>query len=109
MPSGSPHGSSTTSPDIASGTPAVPVITPSWVPWYERSNLAMSGRPVNARAARMANIVASVPELVKRSRSTDGTRRRISSASSTSVSVGAANADPRRTCASTAATTAGWA
>ena len=65
-----------------------------------------SGRPVNARAARMANIVASVPELVKRSRSTDGSRRRISSASSISVSVGAANAEPRRTCASTAATTA---
>ena len=57
----------------------------------------------------MANIVASVPELVKRSRSIDGTRSRISSASSTSVSVGAAKADPRRTCVSTAATTAGWA
>ena len=76
-PSGSPHGSSTMSPDIASGTPGVPAITPSWVPWYERSNLATSGRPVNARAARMANIVASVPELVKRSRSIDGTRRRM--------------------------------
>ena len=109
MPSVSPHGSSATSPDMTSGTPAVPAITPSCVPWYERSNLATSGRPVNARAARMANIVASVPELVKRRRSTDGTRRRISSASSTSISVGAANAEPRRTCASTAATTAGWA
>ena len=109
MPSGSPHGSTATSPSIASGTPGVPVMTPSCVPWYDRSNLAMSGRPVNARAARMANIVASVPELVKRRRSIEGTRRRISSASSTSVSVGAANAEPRRTCASTAATTAGWA
>src|SRR4249919_3856518 len=67
------------------------------------------GRPVNARAARIANIVASVPDEVKRNRSSDGTRRRISSASSTSVSVGAANAEPRRTWASTAATTAGWA
>ena len=33
----------------------------------------MSDRPVNARAARMANIVASVPELVNRRRSIDGT------------------------------------
>ena len=84
-------------------------MTPSCVPWYERSNFATRDRPVNARAARMANMVASVPELVNRRRSIEGTRRRISSASSTSVSVGAANADPRRTCASTAATTAGWA
>ena len=87
----------------------MPAITRSWVPWYERSNLATSGRPVNARAARIANIVASVPELVKRTRSIEGTRRISSSASSTSVSVGAAKADPRRTWASTAATTAGWA
>ena len=65
--------------------------------------------PVNARAARMANIVASVPEFVKRTRSIDGSRRVSSSASSTSTSVGAANADPFRTCSSTAATTAGWA
>ena len=64
---------------------------------------------MNARAARIANIVASVPEFVNRIRSIDGTRRRISSASSISVSVGAANADPRRTCASTAATTSGCA
>ncbi len=64
---------------------------------------------MNARAARMANIVASVPEFVNRIRSTDGSRRRISSASSISISVGAANADPRGTCAWTAATTSGWA
>ena len=30
---------------------------------------------MNARAARMANIVASVPEFVNRMRSTDGSRR----------------------------------
>ena len=71
--------------------------------------MAISGRPVKARAPRMANIVASVPELEKRSCSIDGSRPRISSASSTSSSVGAAKAEPRRTCASTAAVTAGWA
>ena len=64
---------------------------------------------MNARAARIANIVASVPEFVNRSFSTDGRRRRISSASSISTSVGAAKADARRTCAVTASTTAGWA
>ena len=64
---------------------------------------------MNARAARRANIVASVPEFVNRMRSIDGTRPRISSASSISASVGAANAEPRRTWASTAATTSGWA
>jgi hypothetical protein len=67
----------------------------------------MRSRPVNARAARIANIVASVPEFVNRSRSIDGRRRLISSASSISTSVGAANADARRTWAVTASTTAG--
>jgi hypothetical protein len=57
----------------------------------------------------MANIVASVPEFVKRIRSTDGNRPRISSASSISTSVGAAKAEPRRTWAWTAATTSGCA
>ncbi len=63
---------------------------------------------MKARAARMANIVASVPEFVNRMRSTDGRRERISSASSTSTSVGAANADARSTCCRTASTTTGW-
>ena len=63
---------------------------------------------MNARAARIANIVDSVPEFVNRSRSSDGSRRRISSASSTSTSVGAANAEALRTWAVTASTTAGW-
>ena len=110
MPSGSPHGSSTTSPAMRLRHPGRaghdPVVRAVVGALELRPT---SGRPVNARAARMANMVASVPELVNRSRSIEGTRRRISSASSTSVSVGAAKADPRRTCASTAATTAGWA
>ena len=32
-PSGSPHGSSTTRPETASGTPGVPATAVSWVPW----------------------------------------------------------------------------
>jgi hypothetical protein len=69
----------------------------------------MSERPVNARAARIANIVASVPEFVKRTRSTESIRRTSSSAKAISSSLGAPKADPLRTCVSTAATTAGWA
>ena len=40
--------------------------TVSWVPWKAPSNLAIFDRPVKARAARRAFMVASVPELVKR-------------------------------------------
>ncbi len=69
----------------------------------------MSRRPVKARATRIANIVASVPEFVNRMSSIEGSRPRISSASSISVSVGALKAEPFRTCRSTASTTAGWA
>ena len=69
----------------------------------------MSDRPVTARAARIANIVASVPEFVNRTRSTESIRRTSSSARAISSSLGAPNAEPLRTCASTAATTAGWA
>jgi hypothetical protein len=36
--------------------------------------LTIKSRPVNARAARTAFIVASVPELVNRTRSTEATR-----------------------------------
>ena len=68
-----------------------------------------SERPVTARAARIANIVASVPEFVKRTRSTGLIRRTSSSASAISSSLGAPKAEPRRTWASTASTTAGWA
>ena len=79
------------------------------MPWYAPANRAITSRPVCARATRRANIVASVPELANRIRSIDGTRPTISSASSISSSVGAAKADPRRSWASTAATTAGSA
>ena len=96
-PSASSHGSSTTRRETSSGTPGVQACTVSCVPWYEWSNRATSERPVKARAARIANIVASVPEFVNRSRSRDGRRPMTSSASSTSTSVGAANADARST------------
>ena len=52
-------------------------------------------RPVAARATRTALIVASVPELTKRTRSTDGTRRQTSRPSSTSCAVGAPKLVPR--------------
>ena len=41
-------------------------MTVSWWPWYEPSILTTVSRPVAARAMRMASIVASVPELAKR-------------------------------------------
>ena len=62
-----------------------------------------------ARARRIALIVASVPDEVMRTISTDGTRRAISSARSTSPCVGAPNVVPRSAAATTAAMTAGWA
>jgi hypothetical protein len=43
-------------------------------------------RPVKARARRSASSVASVPELVKRTRSADGTSRTTSSAQAISSS-----------------------
>jgi len=46
-------------------------------------------RPVAPRARRMALMAASVPELTSRTISSEGTSRTISSASSTSRSVGA--------------------
>ena len=57
----------------------------------------------------MALIVASVPEEVMRTISTDGIRRAISSARSTSPCVGAPNVVPRSAAARTAARIAGWA
>ena len=44
-------------------------------------------RPVNPRASRMADMVASVPELTKRSFSMEGTARMTSSARSASAAV----------------------
>ncbi len=63
---------------------------------------------MNPRARRIADIVASVPEETKRTRST-GVRATISSASSTSGSVGVPYDVPRDTAAATAACTSGWA
>ena len=60
------------------------------------------------RASRIADIVASVPEDTKRTRST-GVRATISSASSTSGSVGVPYDVPRATASATAACTSGWA
>jgi hypothetical protein len=65
-------------------------------------------RPVAARARRIALMQASVPELTRRTCSTLGTWRMISSASSTSRSVGAPKLKPSRAARSTASSTAGW-
>ena len=59
------------------------------------------------RAQRIAMSVPSVPELVKRICSTEGTRSTMSSASSIWAMLGAAYAEPRATCCCTAATTPG--
>jgi hypothetical protein len=57
----------------------------------------------------MACIVASVPELVKRTRSTAGARSQMYSAHSTSARVGAPGALPTRTVSVAAATTSSGA
>ena len=64
---------------------------------------------MTARASRSALIVASVPELTKRTISTDGSAPVTSSASSASASVGAPNEVPPAAAACTAATTPGCA
>ncbi len=64
-------------------------------------------RPVNPRATRSALIEASVPEFTSRTISTDGTRSRISSASSISRSVGAPKLVPISSAISMASITAG--
>ena len=66
-------------------------------------------RPVIPRARRIALIEASVPELTIRTISIDGTASMISSARSTSASVGAPNVVPRRVASSTTATVSGSA
>ena len=81
----------------------------SWEPWYPPSIFAIFDRPVYARAARIAFIVASVPELVNLTRSTDGSRSHSISASRTWDSVGALNATPRPACSWIARVTSGWA
>lgn len=67
------------------------------------------GRPVKPRANRMALMVASVPELTRRTLSTGLTREMISWASSDSHAVGAPKLSPCWAASVTASTTAGCA
>ena len=62
-------------------------------------------RPVAARASRSALIVASVPELTRRTISIDGIAAMIISASSISPAVGAPNEKPFVAALFTASTT----
>ena len=64
---------------------------------------------MNARARRSAVIVASVPVETRRTFSAGGTRERISSTRSVSVSVGAPKLRPRPAASRTASTTSGCA
>jgi hypothetical protein len=70
--------------------------------------LTTSWRPVKPLASRSADMVASVPELTRRTWST-GARLTSSSASSTSFSVAVPNEVPRRAASRTASTTGGQA
>ena len=92
-------------PAFSSGG-ATLISTASWLPWYPPSNLATRGRPLTPRSRRTECRVASVPELVKRMRSTESTRRHISAASSTSAPACPPSTTPRSSCSSTAARTA---
>ena len=69
----------------------------------------MNLRPVAARARRMADIVASVPELTKRTFSIAGKASITSSASSASVGVEAPKLVPLRAAWTMASTTSGAA
>ena len=64
---------------------------------------------MNARATRIADIVASVPDDVSRTRSIEGIAFAIVSASSTSRSVGAPNDDPSFAAPIAAASTGSFA
>ena len=68
----------------------------------------MRSRPVQARAMRTAIIVASVPELWNRMRSTDGSSARTARAQAISCSVLAPSWVPCGSCAAAAATSSGW-
>ena len=74
-------GDSSTSPSTGPGMPAdmgtskgglTPVATPSAQPWKWPVNFTSFGRPVSARASRMARCVASVPDIVNRTISARG-------------------------------------
>ena len=71
-------------------------ITPSWCPWYEPKIFRIVSRPLRPRAIRIASIVASEPEFVKRHL---GRPKRRASSSATTIpsSVGAAKCVPSRT------------
>ena len=71
--------------------------------------MAIFGRPVKARAPLIATITASLPELVKRTRSAEGTRSQRSAARSTSSGVGSGNEAPSASRRVAASTMAGWA
>jgi hypothetical protein len=71
--------------------------------------LAIFGRPVKARAPLTAIITASLPELVKRTRSAEGTRSQRTAASSISSGVGSGNDEPCASRRVAASTIAGWA
>ena len=71
--------------------------------------MTIFSRPVTARARRNALMVASVPELTKRTISTEGTISMTISANSTSRRVGAPKDVPFSAARLTASTTAGWA
>ena len=65
--------------------------------------------PVKPRASRTALMVASVPELTRRTRCTGATRATISAARSVSPGVGAPKDSPWAAVRTTASTTAGCA
>ena len=111
------YGSTAVSDVNASGTPGDPgiprVATPlpalarrwsAW-PWYPPSNLTTRSRPVAARASRIADMAASVPEFTSRTCATPDTCATSSSASSVSASVGAPKLLPRPAWARMASTT----
>ncbi len=75
-------------PSVARPEPAATRNESAW-PWYAPSALMIRFRPVAPRARRMALMVASVPELTKRTISIDGTIFTTRSARRTSSSVGA--------------------
>ena len=80
-------------PSVTTPEPAL-ASSASACPWYPPSILMMRERPVKPRAARSADIVASVPDETNRIFSSDGIMKRTSSPSSTSRAVGAPNDVP---------------
>jgi hypothetical protein len=95
-------------PSVASPEPESASKPSEW-PWYAPANLTTTSRPLIARAKRTAPIAASVPELVIRTISTDGTRSTICRASATSAAVAAPKLVPRFAASITAEITAGSA